>query len=536
LNGTVHAEQHQPQFVFFSPNFWPIFDWLCETLRSGGFIMPFHPRFIFAGLAALLSACSPPPPAPDTLAPLVILTSSSATVTLTSRITLTATASDDTNVTRVDFFDGALKIGEDSSAPFELRYPITRTQNGSRGFTARAVDAAGNVGTSAEARVDVAVVAPGFYGLGDAGVAPGSSNNERAMVLDRHGNPMTVSIGANQNVIVNRWTGLVWAALGTRLNITDGQSIYFASIAIDSSDHPVVAWVENGTRAANLYVKRWDGTTWVQLGGGSLNINPDRDVRGRESSVSLAVGPDGNPTVAWVESETVTFDNLIYIKRWNGTAWQPLGNAPLNVNITEDASDLSLALEASGNPVVAWIEPSNSRRFFSVHVKRWNNGAWEALGTTVNADRLAYDLSLAIDGNDTPMIAWGGETSMGSVAINVKRWNANKPDWEAVGTALNVNDGYEPALTIDESGNPVVAWSEYPPASLGRIHVKRWGANAWGFLENSTGQALLNVNPTWSATLPTITLDSDGNPIVFWNEYDRNGTRISNNYIKRWNP
>lgn len=80
----------------------------------------------------------------DTQAPTV-----SASETGTSgTITLSATASDNVGVSRVDFLvDGVLK-GSDTTSPYSVTLDSTTLANGSHSLVAKAYDAAGNVGTS----------------------------------------------------------------------------------------------------------------------------------------------------------------------------------------------------------------------------------------------------------------------------------------------------------------------------------------------------------------------------------------------------
>jgi hypothetical protein len=63
-------------------------------------------------------------------------------------ITLSASASDDTGVSRVDFYvDGTLKA-TDTTAPYSVNLDSTTLSNGTHSLVAKAYDAAGNVGTS----------------------------------------------------------------------------------------------------------------------------------------------------------------------------------------------------------------------------------------------------------------------------------------------------------------------------------------------------------------------------------------------------
>ncbi|WP_309888853.1 Ig-like domain-containing protein [Archangium sp.] len=92
----------------------------------------------------------------DTTAPTVSLTAPTAGALLTRGVTytLTATASDNAGVTRVEFFlDGAL-LGSDTTSPYSLNWS-NNTTVGSHSLFARAYDAAGNVASSTTVTVSV---------------------------------------------------------------------------------------------------------------------------------------------------------------------------------------------------------------------------------------------------------------------------------------------------------------------------------------------------------------------------------------------
>jgi len=91
----------------------------------------------------------------DTTPPTVSLASSAATVTTASTITLTATASDNVGVSRVEFLDGTTLLGTDTSAPYTQAVALTAAANGTHSYTARATDAANNARTSAPVSVTV---------------------------------------------------------------------------------------------------------------------------------------------------------------------------------------------------------------------------------------------------------------------------------------------------------------------------------------------------------------------------------------------
>ncbi|PYE53169.1 Ig-like domain-containing protein [Deinococcus yavapaiensis] len=95
------------------------------------------------------------PPRPDTTPPTVDLTAPSATITSADTYTLTARATDDVGVTRVEFYRGATLLETDSTTPYEASFAITSADNGTLTFTAKAYDAAGNVTMSGAQSVTV---------------------------------------------------------------------------------------------------------------------------------------------------------------------------------------------------------------------------------------------------------------------------------------------------------------------------------------------------------------------------------------------
>jgi len=80
----------------------------------------------------------------DSEAPTVSLTSPVAGTTVTGTVQLTASASDNVGVTRVEFFAGATKISEDTTAPYTATLTTTAYANGGLELKVIAYDAAAN--------------------------------------------------------------------------------------------------------------------------------------------------------------------------------------------------------------------------------------------------------------------------------------------------------------------------------------------------------------------------------------------------------
>ncbi|GGJ18650.1 hypothetical protein GCM10008938_00940 [Deinococcus roseus] len=86
----------------------------------------------------------------DTTPPTVSATVSPSSLTAAGTVKVTATATDNVGVTKVEFYRGTTLIGTDTTAPFEATQSYSSSsENGSYTYTAKAFDAAGNNKTSA---------------------------------------------------------------------------------------------------------------------------------------------------------------------------------------------------------------------------------------------------------------------------------------------------------------------------------------------------------------------------------------------------
>jgi hypothetical protein len=92
----------------------------------------------------------------DRTAPTVSLTAPASAATVSGAVTVSATATDNTSVARVEFYrDGSTLLATDTSSPYSISWDTTTLAAGSHSLTAKAYDAAGNVTTSASRSVTV---------------------------------------------------------------------------------------------------------------------------------------------------------------------------------------------------------------------------------------------------------------------------------------------------------------------------------------------------------------------------------------------
>ena len=113
-----------------------------------------------SGNVDLVSAyvvATPVPGGPDTENPTVSITSPTSGAHVSGNVSITANASDNFGVTRVDFFldSGTTPIGSATSAPYTITWDSGTTSPGSHSLSATARDASGNTGTSTTVPITV---------------------------------------------------------------------------------------------------------------------------------------------------------------------------------------------------------------------------------------------------------------------------------------------------------------------------------------------------------------------------------------------
>lgn len=89
-----------------------------------------------------------PPTNTDTTAPTVALTAPANGASVSGDITITATASDNVGVVKVEFTAGGVLLATDTASPYSVTWTTTSNDAGSKTITAKAYDAAGNTATS----------------------------------------------------------------------------------------------------------------------------------------------------------------------------------------------------------------------------------------------------------------------------------------------------------------------------------------------------------------------------------------------------
>ena len=328
------------------------------------------------------------------------------------------------------------------------------------------------------------------------------------------------------------------------------------SLRVGMDALPIVSWAQN----SSIHVKRWSGEGWEYLGG-PLNGGANNSAWGN----ALQINSDGLPMVAWLEYSTGLSQSQVHVRRWNGTAWAPMGTV-MTTSLAQSAIPwMGFTSRAQSLPVVAWHEENASQA--QVVFRQWDGSNWVAKAAPLpmkrgaNINYLGFDL----DASQRPIVSfrqyesgtgdvgrvmrWDGaswteiSTGLGMLPVTrcvgsdgyllvggnawvdgawrglVKKWNGSA--WVTVGEPLadiaGGTDRRVDAMAVDSQGALSVLVSEAPSATEtgSRIgQTRRWTGTRWeslgGVLNPSPGKLL------WGP--PDFALAGDDEPIVSWNE------------------
>ncbi len=318
-------------------------------------------------------------------------------------------------------------------------------------------------------------------------------------------------------IYVKYYNGSNWLQAGGNVTHDMNHGAGYPRIAA-SNGTPHVTWYESYGTSFQIFVKYFDGNSWLPLGPGSLNVSSDHNAR----YPSIAI--TGNtPYVTWQELDPVY---QIYVKHFNGSDWVQDGGS-LNIDPAHPGYYPGIAITESGTPYVSWRE-TNGASIRQLYVSHYNaGGGWLQDNGSLNMNPYdnAYSATIAIL-NGTPFAVWEEEAVQLASQVQVKHYNGNS--WSQDGGSLNLNiaqDAKFPSMVFF-NGTPFVAWRE-SNGTADQIYVKYFNGQSW--IQDGGS---LNVNPGQNASYPRLAA-SNGTMYAAWREFNGSTNQI---YAKHFVP
>ncbi|MBN2376043.1 MAG: choice-of-anchor D domain-containing protein [Sedimentisphaerales bacterium] len=157
----------------------------------------------------------------------------------------------------------------------------------------------------------------------------------------------------------------------------DVANSFDSAIILDNESRPIVVWSnEFGQGNIEIYLKRWDGDSWLEMGVASASDANANGLSGVSSDVGMSLQPDlaitddGQVVVTWVNwADWQNYDQAgIYVKKLESGVWTEY-EAGISASGAGIAPSLggyfspSIDLTSDGRPFVVWGGYGEDERF-----------------------------------------------------------------------------------------------------------------------------------------------------------------------------
>ncbi len=215
---------------------------------------------------------------------------------------------------------------------------------------------------------------------------------------------------------------LIWRFDGTSWQLVGGQGVNSSWSATTYEDVMSMTsfggnlYVGLGTTANDAEVWKYNGSTWTQIGGDSLNSGWGA---GYEEVYSMAVY--GGNLYAGLGNSA----NDAEVWKWNGTTWTKIGGDSLNSGWTTNFERVS-SLAVYGGDLYAGLGASTT----DAEVWKWNGSVWSKIG----GDGVSSSWNVNYEQVET-LSVYNGKlyAGLGNSTADAEVWEYNGTAWSQIG-------------------------------------------------------------------------------------------------------
>lgn len=350
--------------------------------------------------------------------------------------------------------------------------------------------------------------------VGPVGNAPDTGSGvgrQASLELDAGGNPVVSYIGGGDLKLLH-CDDPDCAGEGESIAVAapDGDFPDSTSLALDGSGNPVVAHQMLGCCIVELMVTHCND---ANCSGGDESTVPTDNTGGFICCVSLALDASGDPVVAYQVKDGGFRLTVLHCGDPNCTT----GNSIEIPDTTATGFYASLVLDTSGNPVISYINFSDFMAGPGLKLVHCNDpdcsGRNESVVVVDPGEDFEYT-SLRLDSSGNPVIAY-----YDTFSDNLKIAHCNDPNCAGADESIQAPDtdgnvGAYPSLALDAAGNPVVSYCIFPSSNSNTCDdLKVMHCND----ANCAGSNEIIRTPDRfgnSGAYTSLELDAAGNPVI----------------------
>jgi len=307
-------------------------------------------------------------------------------------------------------------------------------------------------------------------------------------------------------------TGVTCAPAMFQFQIVDDEAAQgqYTSIVLDGMGNPVISYYDVTNTA--LRVAHCNDPA---CSGADESVETVENENNDGLYTSLALDAAGNPVIAYRDGT----NSALKVTHCNDPNCNG-GDESTEIvdNEGNDGEHASLALDADGNPVIAYRDGTNSA-LKVIHCNDPNcEGGDESPETVDNTGNDGEYVSLVLDADGNPVISYRSDTEL-KLAHCADPSCDGTPSVEVVDGATNV--GLFTSLVLDADGNPVISYQDGLNTDLKLAHCND---------PNCSGgdESLTTVDDAENVGFHTsLVLDAYGNPVISYRDGDNTALKVA---------
>lgn len=318
--------------------------------------------------------------------------------------------------------------------------------------------------------------------------------------------------------------GAAAVGLETRVNTFTPNSQTAPVISMDATANYVVVWqsyTQDGS-GYGIYAQKYSAAGVAQ--GTEFKVNTY--TTSGQSSPSVARDSAGDFVVAWMSFAEDGSGYGIYVQRYNASGVAQGGEFRVNTYTTNEQRFPSVAIDSTGDFVIAWQSKTQDGSGYGIYAKRYNAGGvaqgseFPVNTSTTNDQKLP---SVAMDSAGDFVVTWHSSAQDGSgYGVYAQRYNAAgvPQGGEFKVNTYTTNDQALPSIAMDSAGDFVIAWQSYTQDGNGSgIYAQRY--NAAGVVQG--GEFKVNTYTTFDEKRPSMAMNTAGDFVINWQSFGQDG-------------
>lgn len=207
----------------------------------------------------------------------------------------------------------------------------------------------------------------------------------------RNGNVYSMNVERQSNYsgtpnwyVMGKYSNGDWQHIETPFFTNDAGQACVYSFAVDGNETPYF-FFDNSTNHNSPTVKKFDGTSWINVGSGQIGTNASYNIK------EMVIGSDNLPFVMYKEGIGVS------VKKFNGTDWITFPVSDLQI---QNLVGAKIKLDSNNIPYVLYTYYNTGGNYFC-GLRKFNGSGWDEVGIT---DFPGKGTGFCLDSNNQPYV------------------------------------------------------------------------------------------------------------------------------------